>query len=321
MKTEKVALILILILLFSIFMGFYGNISELVGYVTRFGQLGIGNYVPTVDYIYINGSNCTDNPADVIIDPTENTTTTVLVKARITDLNGDCDTFTGDNGTAYLCNGTGPCNANTADHTIIMNYDSGDGQWGPGNRYCNMTGQLEDVQFFEINGTWRVNVTVTDGINESDLPKNWTYGELRAFIYPPAGNTIYMGTLNLGEWNNGTAGDQMKNSGNIVLDLKWNASNFTGQAYGEQINLTGDNYIIDDDALSPDDTGNIPEVFINESSLVQVYFQPGTGLVRCSSVACDNANATFNLYWHILIPQVLKQDSYQNSIGVESEDH
>jgi len=288
--------------------------------VTKTGQLQVGNSQPTIDHIYLNDEQTTDSASDVIINPTTNSTTSIIIKAQITDLNGDCNTFDSNNGTAYLCNGTGVCNADTANHTVTMNYDSNDGQWGEGNKNCNITGTSEDLQFFEINGTWKINVTVTDGTNYGYLEKNWTYNELRSFTYPPTGDSIDMGMLVVGQWNNGTSGNLIQNSGNIVLNLKWNATDFTGQNLGQIINITGTNYtyIIDDDSLSPDDTGNNLEIYVNET---QKYFDPDSGLLRCSNVACENENATFNVYWHINIPIGLRVDTYTNYIEAESEDY
>ncbi len=175
--------------------------------------------------------------------------------------------------------------------------------------------------FYEINGTWRVNVTITDGSNTSNpLVKNWTYGELDAFYYAVSG-TVDMGTVNLGQWNNGTGQDEAGNIGNMVLDLAWNASNFTGITYAQELNITGDNYIIDDDPLSPDDTGNLTQVYINETDTIQVNFTHASGLLRCTSEACTNENATLDVYWHIYVPSGLIEDTYQNSIGVESSYH
>lgn len=319
-KNIKFGIFFLCILSIFIVTVFFGNILKITGFVTKTGQLEIGNSAPTVDFIYLNDKNTTDTPGDVVINPTTNSTTAIIVKARITDLNGDCNTFTSNNATAYFCDGAGSCNSGNADHTISMNYDASDGQWGAGNKYCNMTGSSEDWEFYEINGTWKVNVTITDGINTTYTENSWEYNELRSFTYPASGDTIEMGSLNVGQWNNGTAGDLILNAGNIVLDLKWNATDFTGQTHGQIINVsrTNNSYIIDDDGSSPDDTGNIPEVYINQT---QKYFGPASGLIRCSSVGCSDTNATFNVYWHIDIPSGLVSDTYQNTIQLESSDH
>jgi len=319
MKKKHFILILVIILIISLLI-FIKPIRIITGFVSRIGQLQIGNSPPAVDIIYLNDQEATDIATDLIINPTANTTTSVIVKAKITDNNGNCNLFTANNATAYFCPGTGPCNSDTATHIVFMNYDSDDGQWGENNIYCNMTGTSENFQFYEINGTWKVNVTLTDGFSYGYLTKNWTYNELRSFTYPPSGNTVNMGVLTLGMWNNGTAGDLIQNSGNIVLDLMWNATDFIGQSKGQIINITGTNntYIIDDDPESPDDTNNIPEAYINQT---QKHFNPSSGLLKCQNVACNNENATMNVYWHINIPLGLSDDIYTNTIEIESLDH
>jgi len=296
--------------------------SDFTGYLTRTGQLSIGNSPPVAINIYLNDQNATNNPNDVTINPIENTTRNVTIKVTIQDNNGNCDQFTSNNGTAYFCNGVVTCNASTANHTISnLVYNSSDGKWGTGGIYCNMSGGPEGFYFYELNGTWTVNVTIDDGVvNGTANVKNWTYGELAAFSYATDG-TVDMGMLTLSQWNNGTGQDKVNNTGNILIDLKWNATNFTGQNPSNTLNITGSNYIIDDDALSPDDTGNLLEAFINESSDVQVTFVPASGLLRCTSVACTNQNATMDVYWHIYIPTGLAEDTYQNSIEVTSSYH
>jgi hypothetical protein len=293
----------------------------ITGFVTRTGMLSIGNALPVVDQVYLNGQLATSTPTDVTINPVENTTRNVLVKATIEDANGNCNTFTSSNGTAYLCSGVVACTSATANHTITLVYNSSDGQWGTGNKYCNISGTAEPFQFYELNGTWTINVTVTDGVNASSPNlKNWTYGELAAFSYA-IGGTVNMGSLNLETWNNGTGQQQARNTGNIILDIAWNATNFTGQSFGDKLNITGSNYIIDDDVLSPDDTGNLPQKFINESSNVKVTFVPASGMLRCTSPACLNTNSTYDVYWHIYIPGGLRVDTYTNSIEVTSTYH
>jgi hypothetical protein len=291
------------------------------GHLTRTGQLQIGNSPPAVDAIYLNGYHATSDPNDVIIDPVEESTKDVAIKVTIEDANGNCNQFTSDNGTAYLCSGVVTCDSTTANHTISLVYNTTDGQWGTGNKYCNMSGTVEPVEFYELNGTWTVNVTVTDGIvNSTHLTENWTYGELAAFSYA-SGGTVNMGTLTLDSWNNGTGQQEMKNTGNIILDLAWNATNFTGQTFGDTLNISGSNYIIDDDDLSPDDTDSLPQVFINDNHNTQVAFVPDAGLLRCDSVACSNTNATMQIYWHLYVPSGLLADTYQNSIEVTSTYH
>lgn len=297
------------------------GLSTFTGFLTRTGQLSIGNTAPSVLYVYMNKLNATSNPNDVIINPLEASTRNVTVKVTVEELNGNCDEFTDNNGTAYLCEGVVTCDASNANHTITLVYNSTDGLWGAGNKFCNMSGDPEGVYYFEVNGTWTINVTVSDGQDTSTpSAKNWTYGELPAFSYA-SGGTVNMGVLNVQAWNNGTGQDSVNNTGNIVIDLAWNATNFTGQSSGGYINKTGTNYIIDDDSLSPDDTGNLPQQFINESDSVQVTFVPSSGLVRCNATECLNENATYDVFWHLYIPSGVVEDTYQNTIEIESTYH
>jgi hypothetical protein len=316
----RLAIVVLAIFVLAVFA--FGQSGYFTGYLTRTGQLTIGNVAPIVNEIYLNGLHATNDPNDVIINPTENSTKNVTIKVTVEDGNGNCDQFTSNNGTAYLCNGVVECNSSTANHTITnIVYNSTDGKWGAGGVYCNMSGGPAALYFYELNGMWTVNVTVTDGIDTSaPNAKNWTYGELPAFSYAEEG-TVNMGSLILAQWNNGTGQDQARNTGNIILDLAWNATNFTGQNPSHTLNITGNNYIIDDDAQSPDDTGNLAEKYINESSSVQVAFAPASGLLRCTSIDCSNQNATMDVYWHIFIPAGLAEDTYQNSIEVSGTYH
>ena len=296
--------------------------SDFTGYLTRTGQLSIGNVAPVILNVYLNEKNATDDPNDVIINPNESSTKAVTIKVTIQDNNGNCNDFTSNNGTAYLCNGVVTCNSSTANYTVSnLAYNSTDGQWGAGNIYCNMSGTPADFYFYEMNGTWTVNVTIDDGVtNSTSSVLNWTYGELAAFSYA-TGGLVNMGTLTLNQWNNGTGLNYTNNTGNIVLDLKWNASNFTGANPSNTLNITGSNYIIDDDAASPDDTDNLAEQYISEDHDVQVTLIHASGLLRCTSGACANQNATMEVYWHIYIPSGLAQDTYTNSIEVSSSYH
>jgi hypothetical protein len=176
-----------------------------------------------------------------------------------------------------------------------------------------MTGGPDNWQFYELNGTWTVNVTLTDGVvNSTHLTRNWTYGELAAFTYA-TGGTVNMGTLSLEAWNNGTGQNQAKNTGNIVLNVAWNATNFTGQALGDKINISN-NYFI----ATPDGTGLPTTVIIPDNN---VNFYPNSGLLRCTTVGCANTNATYNIYWNIYLNAGLRQDTYTNTITVTSTYH
>ena len=324
------AMLIVAILLISLYLT-NDKFRQLIPLSTsKIGRFSLANAPPSVDIIFINRTGsapytyavCSEaDPLNCFVQGINNRSITFRIKAKITDPNGNCNTFNSNNGTAYLCNGTvTTCTPTNADHTISMNFVPGE-QWGPGGIYCNMTGSTP-VWFYEVNGTWRVNITVTDGLNRSSNTSRWTYGEIWAFTYPAEDNTyIDMGTLNVGQWNNGTGGQLMQNSGNIVLDLLWNATNFTGLNQGETFNKSGNNYRIDDDTLSPSDTGSVPEANIPVNDNTRVEFNSETGLLRCSIPACSNVNATFNAYWHLELPLGLLYDEYRNTIEINGTWH
>jgi len=458
---------------------------SITGFLTNTGQFTLGNEDITATNIFLNGLEATTTATDLTITGVENSTKGVIVKVQITDDNGNCDEFTTNNGTAYFCDyDVVVCDDSIDKHKVTdLENDAADGQWGGSNQYCNLTGSSEDWQFYEVNGTWTVAVVVTDGTDTDTLTRNWTYNEIRALTYPASGTTVDLGALTLNQWNNGTGQELMQNAGNIIIDLSWNASDFSGTSWSDPVAIDGTNFAIDDDAFSPgehtsyqiDDsssllqdwsyhglgavgiplqnaegdwigrtaasnlasedesyqvtqvgsyasenhgvaqmfafgTGEIsttgiltykgksatptasiyiwnktsgawdslqvitgtntqyiidltsaqmgdsmvssksyfmvgitnqnggivlssdyikldiestnePEVMINDNPATTVNFDPASGLLNCSSVACSNTNATMDIYWHLELPYGLHDDTYTNSIFVTTSDH
>ncbi len=317
MKLKSVAIVLSVIAVFSALLFFQ---PEITGFLSRTGQFEIGNAAPTVNNVFLNEQLTSDTAGDVTINPSEETTKSIAVKIGITDTNGDCDTFTSGNGTAYICAGDGACSSGDADYTVDLTYNDTDGQWGNSNEYCNMSGETTaDLQFFDINGTWTVNVTVTDGSLNGTEDNVWTYGELPAFTYA-TGGTVDFGALTLGQENAGLGdNNEVKNTGNIIVDLNWTATNFTGTTHGDEVEVGSSNFQIDDDTSGSDDTGNIAEADVDYTG--NTTFSPGNGLLRCTAIACTNDNATYNVYWHLTVPAGLREDTYTNSIEVTSQYH
>jgi hypothetical protein len=294
-------LVVLLIIAVAVSAALEISLGAFTAFYVATGQFQIGNAAPAVNYIYINSQLASDYPSDATVNPIENTTSPVYIKVTITDNNGDCEKFTSNNGTAYICTGyTTVCDSTTANHTVNLAYNATDGKWGPGGIYCNLSGPMENFQFYETNGTWRINVSVTDGINTSSHSiKNWTYSDLRSIFYAEPSHIVNMGVMTVGQWNNGTGEENVTNVGNIVVT-----------------NLL---YIIDDDAASPDDTGNLPQKYMNESNYVTVSFVYPTGVITCTDPNCQNQNATLPILWHIEIPPGLLEDTYNNTIEVNTE--
>ena len=328
MKNELKLLYLSVALIVLLFILSPGTIT---GYLSRSGQFTVGNEPIEILALYLNDNECTDGvPTDCTITGVENSTKAVTVKVTVRDDNGNCDEFTSNNGTAYFCDGdVSICNVANAKHIVVdLEYDASDGLWGTGDIYCNLTGTPTNFQFYEVNGTYTVNVTVTDGASseEASGPLMY-YNEIRAITYPRVGTTIDMGSLNMSSWNNATGYDFIQNSGNIILNLDWNASDFTGQSHGDifLINDTGapgsnPNFLLDDDNDKDVDNGNLNISSISENNTLVTYFEPINGLANCSDVSCSGNNATLDIYWYLYVPSGLHGDTYTNTIEVRTSD-
>ncbi len=317
MKSKSIAIVITVIAVFSLLVIFQ---SQITGFVSRTGTFDVGNSAPTIDQIFLNEQLTSDTAGDVTINPVEESTKSVNVKIKITDSNGNCNTFIYGNATAYICEGDVACNAGSFDHQVNLTFNDTDGAWGSGNIYCNMSGESSpSLQFYDSNGTWTVNVTLTDGTDTAADKNLWTYGELPAFTYA-TGGTVSFGALTVGQENAGLGdNNQVKNTGNIILDLNWSATNFTGSTNGVNVSVFGSNFMIDDDTSASGDAGNIPEASIDY--IGDTTFSPASGLLTCTSTGCSNENATFNIYYHLIVPAGLGEDTYTNTIDVTSEYH
>jgi hypothetical protein len=324
-------LIILCVLAVYVVTTYFEPVSEFLSglaIASKTGTLTIGNAAPVINNIYINGSMTTATPTDIAIDLTSNTSITLDITAQVTDNNGDCNTFKINNGTAYLCEGVNVrCDATTANHTIYMNYSSEAGLWGVGNKECNITNNItsttiaEKVWFFERNGSWTINISVTDGTDTAVLTKNFTINELRSITYPSSGGTIDFGNPNVNQWNEGLGSAVLQNSGNVISDVRWNASNFTSGS--NVIHVNGTSFVIDDDATHASDAGSEAEVELSGGDhSTQVYFNYTTGLTRCPNSHCGGTtNATMNIYWHLYIPAGTPVGTYTNVIQMENIDH
>ncbi len=262
MKNRAIVLIVAVLLLVAAI--YVLTPGAMTGFLARTGQFSIGNTGPSVYAIYLNNYGCSDStPTDCTITGVENTTKAVTVKVTVEDSNGNCDEFTSNNGTAIFCDtlGQGYCDETNAKHIVTdLEYDAGDGQWGANNQYCNLTGSAENWQFYEVSGDWNITVKLTDGsINDTGFA-TWYYNEIRGIVYPASGSTVSLGALTINLWNNGTGQALMQNSGNIILDLNWNATDFTGQAFSDVLAIDGTNFAIDDDTSSPGDIDNTTKI-------------------------------------------------------------
>jgi len=313
---------LVLIVAIVLFIGSVYVLStpSITGFLTNTGQFTLGNEAISLQEAYINDLNLDGEPT---ITGVENTTKGIIIKIEIQDDNGNCDEFTSNNGTAYFCYGdSAVCHAGNAKHSVTdFAYDAGDGQWGASNEFCNLTGSATDFYFYEVNGTWTINMTVTDGTSTDEWDDAmWDWNEIRSITYPASGSTIDMGALNSSSWNNATGYNLMQNSGNIILELDWNASDFAGTTWSDPVAIDGTNYKMDDDSDYDSDTGNLGISAIDNTPSNVIAFEGPTGLLNCSTSVCTGTNATLDIYWYLELPYGLHDDTYTNSIYVTVDD-
>ena len=279
------------------------------------GSLYIGGIAPQVQAIYVNDQLCPDSPTGPNINCVENGYNTITVKATIYDENGDCDSATA---TAYICSSDigGPCNSSAADatHTKTMTYQSksGDGLT------CNFTATY-DLYYFERYGDWYINVTAVDPQNyPNSTSKTFYYVEAAFLSYPTDGSSIIdLGAVNMGEWNDGKGAKYLQNTGNIRLNVTWNASDFVRQGGGSQIPIDGTNFCVDRNTDHTDGCG-----YINDNPLIPIEYYPSGGVHRCGDSGCSadedggTNDAKYYVYWDINVPTGLLSGTYNNSITV-----
>jgi len=289
------------------------------------GQFQIGAEAPSVVAIYLEHfsptqdfANCTSTYTDCWTEPIEASTRNPTIKVMIRDGNGDCNTASFHVYVA-VCKPGMPCSATNFDTSVELTFDT----QGSSPAYCNYSYQGSSLGFdyFETPGDWGIYVNATDGTNwnlNEPYAQRFEYTVLAAFKYPGSGDTVNMGTLSLDMWNNGTGDSGTDptawNTGNVEQDVMWNASDFMSGS--DILQITGSNYAIDDDKDGTDDTGNLEQVYINDSRYIPVEF-PINNLKVCNNFACSSpSDAQFNIYWHIYIPVSQAAGIYSNDITI-----
>jgi len=332
--------ILVILVISIILSGGFGNFLKNIRLALVHGQFQIIGEPATVVGIYLEHfyptqdfTNCTDTYTDCWTDPLENSTRNPTIKVMIRDGNGDCNNDALFDVYVTVCTpGMSTCSAANFDRTVELTFDS----QSLDNAYCNYSyqGTLLGFDYYETPGDWGIyaNVTDDDGTTwNSNEPyeHRFEYTALAAFLYPAAGSTVGMGTLSLGMWNYGT-GDtgtdpEAKNIGNVKQNVTWNASDFQRQGGGATLQITGFNYVIDDDKDGVSDLDNFQQVYINDDPTQEIIFPfnssavPPTYLDVCSNFNCDGLgdyDARFNIYWHIEIPAGQQAGTYSNDITI-----
>ena len=373
MKAKKVIfsfiiLFLIILLIPLILPMYFPVVNQVFLDVTPRGVIHIAGAAPQVLNIYMNetpGADqlCTNDPAELPewycniqnnndpdtvcdVDP-------VTIKVEVFDENGNCEQMD-DPGSgdiiAYICipDLTEPpqyCDEHNWDFRLTEDLWRRDSDLG---LTCNLTADL-DWSFYERWGNWSINITVYDvDDNAMTNTSNATFyrEKFQSFVYPPydpsstpcaSDNTVDLGQVTLGSYNNGTGCDPafmtygcwLKNIGNIRLNITWNASFFnnTADPLTYWIDVRYGNFSIDKDATHTDGA----EVYMSDDLVTQVEFPTDAGRVqRCggtTGVACDDDEdgstneAKFDVYWHINVPPGLIGGDYENDIWANSHVH
>jgi hypothetical protein len=241
----------------------------------------------------------------------------------IYDINGDCGSFTPASQSAFVCDaipGTPiACNVQTANFTLAGTKIVA----GSPATYCNITFATLPYNYWRRYGNASINVTVVDSDTlYNNTRQYWYYLVSQGLQYPyPYEPAILLGGVTAGQWNYGRpndvtygVGDNITNTGNIRLNVTWNASNFIENPPGiDVINMDGTNFCIDNDttigghACMPFPTTNV------------VWYQPTGGIRRCNNDQCNADedgspnDAYYKYFWHINVPAV-SAGQYNNTI-------
>ncbi|MDI6826522.1 MAG: hypothetical protein QMD36_05065 [Candidatus Aenigmarchaeota archaeon] len=297
--------------------------------LTVSGILRVPGVAPEVMEIYVNNSRCEESPPGPTMNGLAGSTVSLFFNATLYDQNGDCNTA---DVIAYVCkNETGfPCNAATADASIVMTFYSQFDTY-----YCNFTTlpSTYSLDYYKRYGYWYVNVTATQPDLANSTLRFWNYGMMPAVAYPLGDGMIDLGTISLDVWNYGRGANTTRNIGNVRLNLTWNATDFTCPLCSppppNMIEITGDNFAIANISGNPfDNPANYR--YINDNPLTQVEFFPTGGMRRCGIFDCSqdehgnpypNNLANYTLWWEINTSSPKQPGIYNNSIQVTGRYH
>ena len=316
------------------------EVREAIIQLAVYGRLSIGDTGPSDMKIYIQNEagdwvECPEPPnfANCYkeINPDNYPSVeTVPIRAEIYDQNGDCDS--GYNVNAYVCmnqTGSNVCNENFDDPdggSPTMTYLAKENNW------CNYTGTYNTLDYWKKYGTWYINVTAWDNNIPSavySITRKW-YSTMRgSLVYPyPDGDTssIYLGDVNLGTWTENRGENVTRNTGNVRLNISWQATNFTCPLCSPQTDIVIDNsnefFCIDNDA----NQGN-GCVYFDAVPLTTIWHFPTDGMRRCGSDTCSQdedgntgvANkGNYTTWYHIWVATGKTSGDYNNTIHISS---
>ncbi len=290
------------------------------------GVLRVAGSPPEVIEIYVKDNGplyllCDNNPPGPQVNGEGGGTVPLRFNATIFNINGNCNYNT----YVYMCKNITdlPCNSFRADYNSHMTLFQRD------TYYCNFTADNNlPLDYFERYGNWYVNVTATDSGNPSltnNTVRYWYYNEFTSIAYPlGAGGVVDLGTITLDSWNRGGE-NTTRNTGNIRLNLTWNATDFqcfdaTCPGPNNVIQIDGTNFCVDNDTDRINGCG-----YINTDPLIKIEYLPSGGMHRCGNFVCDqdengniypNSLANYTLWWHIYTSSPKDPGTYTNKIEV-----
>ena len=296
------------------------------------GILQVAGQPPRVEIIWFNTTPTTYTELSLTAPPgpgmngLDDRNVTIRFNATIYDVNGDCDLA--NSVKIYICtNDTGAsCTSGTSGvYVITMTYISKSAD----TYYCNYStvNTFFPLSYYRWFGNSRVNVSVFDKDNLFNSSIGyWYYNPFIGFRYPyPTGSTIDLGTINVGPWNDNAGANTTKNTGNIRLNLTWNATDFQCPTCVPltPIDINGTNFIVDDDPTNDlctaGDSACIPDLSTNK-----VSFFPSGGMRRCGNWICSQdenfvpspSGANYTTDYHIATTPPKTSGTYTNTIQI-----
>jgi hypothetical protein len=259
--------------------------------------------------------------------PVEGLKSTVAVKINATDLDGDC--ASGHTAYIHLClNATAGDVCNETNYNQVWQVEDASGSSGTTCIFvftANKTTSNGYPSFWIAPAIYKLYTNITAGgvygtgiIRASDTQRSgtWEFKSLQGIAYT---TTVSLGTLTMGTWNSGTNDYILNNTGNVLLDILWNASDFVNGTDTTSIDSLSEFQIDDDNTANQGggETGLTPFTFNTTAITTTKEFPQTGGLAICNDDACVGDGQ--NTYYHMNLETGLPAKIYTNTINLETE--
>lgn len=290
----------------------------------KYGTFVLYDYLPDVTDVEITDDG--QPYSNDYVTPVEKSQAQVAVRVSATDTDGDCDQL-GHKTYIHLClNATAPEVCNETNYDQVWEVDDETGSSGSSCVFVFSANKTTFPTFWVTPAIYKMyaNVTATGAygsgiIRATDAERDgtWEYKSLQGIDYT---STVDLGTLVMGQWNNGTNLYILNNSGNVNMDILWNASDFTGGTYADSTNIDSlSEFQVDDDNIANEsvETTLSPFTLNTTARTTNDEFQPSGGLTACDDNACVADG--LDTYYHMNLESNLIADTYTNTINLETE--